>query len=268
MIRKLQTLKAKRGFTMIELVVVIAIIGIMVSTILVGSNNKRDRIKSANSAAADFYSVIQTQFTNFQMFDGPLTMTLSKQYLSDPAALMTDERFGGVKYFPALGGNYPFLMDNAPETVEEHRNDLPSSAFIAVEVRILNGKVRYVEWANDAEELFEGSSGSKKATSKTELSAVLELGLKDKIELRDGYYYALIYYSAPSGVGLTMADYKTRSTYVTWAAFTENRITGDSSTYTFKTQNTSEAGRIIGVSSVTSLITPLGTPGTNLAGNI
>lgn len=265
MIRRLQTLKAKRGFTMIELVIVIAIIGIMASTIFVSSNTRRDRIKSANSAAADFYSVIQSEFTSFQMYDGPLTMTLSKQYLSDPSALADDERFGGVKYFPSVGGNYPFLMENAPEDVEEHRSEYPSSALLSVEVRVLNGKVRYVEWANETDDLFKGSAGSKKADSKTELSAVLEQGLKNKADdLRDGYYYAKLLYGAPSGVGLTASDYKTRSTYVVWAAFTENRITGDASTYSFKTQNVTEAGRVIGVSSTSATLSPMGTPGTNL----
>lgn len=265
--RRLQTLKAKRGFTIIELVIVITIIAIIASTVFVSSSNRRDRIKSANSAAADFYSVIQSEFTSFQMYDGPLTMTLSKMYLDDSeiSKLADDPRYGGVKYFPALGGNYPFLPENAPETVEEHRNDLPTPVMISVEVRVLNGKVRYVEWANETEDLFDGYAGSKKATSKTELSAVLEQGLKNKADdLRDGYYYAKLFYVAPSGVGLTVSDYKTRSTYVVWSAFTENRITADPATYTFKTQNITEAGRVIGISSNTAGISPMGTPGTDL----
>lgn len=80
MIHTLQRLKAKRGFTMIELIVVVGIIAVMLATVLVGTNNRQNRISSANSAAKDFYSALQTEFTNFQMFDGPLTMTLDGVY--------------------------------------------------------------------------------------------------------------------------------------------------------------------------------------------
>ena len=78
MIQRLHKLKSKRGYTMLELIIVIAIIAIMTGTITANTSTRVNRIREANSTAMYFYTTIQTEFTRFQMFDGPLTMSLSK----------------------------------------------------------------------------------------------------------------------------------------------------------------------------------------------
>ena len=59
MIRYLQRLKAKKGFTVIELIVVIAIIGVLTAVIVSNAGTDREKKQSAYNAAQDFYSTVQ-----------------------------------------------------------------------------------------------------------------------------------------------------------------------------------------------------------------
>ena len=57
MLKKLYKLKANRGFTIVELVVVVAIIAILTGTIIGGTNTQRKKILAANDTARDFYGI-------------------------------------------------------------------------------------------------------------------------------------------------------------------------------------------------------------------
>lgn len=213
MIRTIQRLKAKRGFTVIELVVVIAIIAIMVSTVLVGTNNRQKRINSANSAAADFYSALQTEFINFQMFDGPLTMSLDGVYSANRdniSVIGANSPNGGVKYYPAAGGNYPYAGAAVGET---HLDGTPKAAELYLEFRVSGSNFK-VWWANTMDALIGAS-----APATSELGAVLEQEMKDRIEYSDGYYYAEVSYIPPTAGGVsapTKYDYRAASVKVKW----------------------------------------------------
>lgn len=254
-----------------ELIIVLAIIGIMTAAVLAGGNTRQKRINAANSTAMDLYSALQTEFTNFQMFDGPLTMTLNAQYtnaenINDVGKIIQGDNmnlYGGMKYYPAAGGNYPFISADADEP---HLTGTPKTAAIYLRFRAQNGHIS-VSWAKDIETLLKGEGGSTAVSDKkSELCAVLEQEMPERIEYDDGYYYARISYEAPyakeGGVDKpTKYDYRARTVKVDWTAFTTREVTFDNSkTYTFKSQNVLQTGQVCGVCGGDS--TSLGTSGT------
>ena len=267
MIRKLQKLKSKRGFTVLELVVVLAIIAIMAGTVLSSSSNRRDRVKDANSTAKDFFVTIQTEFTRFQMFDGPLTMSLQKQYGSNVDAVSTSAKYGGMMWFPRVGGNYPLSTSQVLDS--GWREDLPESTGITIEVHVVNNKILNVDWDWTTADLLERVDDTQTGDARSELSAVLQLELERRMEYRDGYYYARVAYAAPTGsidgTGQSPGDYKAKPVNIAWSAYCANQLTGDENTYTFRTSNVNFNGQIVGI--VGGKITDetyAGDPGTNL----
>lgn len=247
---------------MLELIVVIAIIAIMMGSVLGSSDNKRQKINAANSAATDFYTAIQTEFTNFQMFDGPLTMSMNKAY-GDISTIGKNSNNGGIKYYPAVGGNYPF--DGKIDTGETHEKGLPKDkAALYIEICAHSGSIRHVNYANEFSTLvtMKGAMGSSGNTT-AQLCAVLKQEMEDRMSYKDGYYYARISYELPTGITLTKDDYRSVSVTVDWAAFSEQEITDNDSTYSFRTQNMTRDGHIVGVQARTHYIN-LGSTGTHL----
>ena len=248
MIQRLQKLKSKRGFTVLELVVVLAIIAIMAGTILSSSSNRRDRVKDANSTAKDFFTTIQTEFTRFQMFDGPITMSLQGQYNMDVSSVPTSTKYGGMMWFPRVGGNYP--LPKSRVLTSDWRNELPSSGGITLEIHVVNNKILNVDWDWNTADLFARMDDTQTGDARSELSAVLQLELDRRMEYRDGYYYARVAYSAPAttidgepGPG----DYKAKPVNIAWTAYCTRQLTSDENTYKFRTSNVNFNGQVVGV---------------------
>ena len=258
MIKRLQRLKAKRGFTMVELIVAIAVIGVMIGVLLAAADTKREKIAEANTTASDFYSTLQAEFTGFQMFDGPLTMTLNRAY-RDGTIIGSNGKLGGMKYYPYVGGNYPF--DGGKLAGETHENGTPKKSQLYIECYTFGSTIRRVNYASDLSTLIDmvGNSGNTDA----QICLVLQQELRDRMHYRDGYYYARISYTPPDGIGLTRADYRNVSVKVDWVAYCSNEITSNAQTYTFKSQNILNSGTVCGVHTTTVNPT-LGTTGTSL----
>lgn len=245
MIKRLQKLKARRGFTMIELIVVVAIIAVMSATVIVGLSTSKSKIEEANTAASDFYNAIQAEFTNFQMFDGPLTMTLNKAY-SNISLIGKNSDNGGIKYYPAVGGNYPFA--GKIDSGETHASGKPKNAAVYIEICARGGMLRHVNYANDIKALLTMKGAVGSGNTGAQLCQVLANEMKDRLEYRDGYYYARISYDAPDYyVGSSEYDYRNVSVKVNWAAFSKDELTEDEDSYTFGKQNIALDGHVVGV---------------------
>ena len=89
MIKYLQNLKRKRGFTIIELIVVVAIIAVLAAIIVPGLSGTSEKIRAANMHASDFYSGIQYVMTHFQMTESYITPEIGMKNTTDPQAFVT-----------------------------------------------------------------------------------------------------------------------------------------------------------------------------------
>ncbi len=284
MIQRLQRLKSKRGFTVMELVVTIAIIAIMTATIIANSSTRQSRIREANSTAKDFYTTIQTEFTRFQMFDGPLTMSLQKKYNASPNSVVGtgNRQWGGVMWYPLVGGNYPISTDitqmsnlHVNSDAMEWRNEaLPAKAGITLEVHVVNNKILSVDWDYTTSGLFAKGIDEESGLDRSELSAVLQMELDRRMEYRDGYYYARVIYSNKTPIddlpNATAAQCKAYPVTVLWAAYCREQLTDNSDTYTFRTSFVTNAGQVVGLvgGDITdpddSTTEELGRPGTSI----
>ena len=258
MLKRLQRLKANRGFTILELIIVIAVIGILIGTVLGGLDTQHEKILEANTTASDFYSAIQTEFINFQMFDGPLTVQLGKEYAAE-TTIGSNGKLGGIKYYPLVGGNYPY--DGGKLAGETHQTGAPKESQLYVEFQAKNGILRRVNYASDIDTLI---GYTDDGNTDAQICLVLQQEMAERMYYMDGYYYARISYTPPAStpVGLSKHDYRKISVKVDWAAFSYTEITDENSA-TFKKQNILNNGYVCGVH--TTLTYPsLGTTGTSI----
>lgn len=262
-----------------EMIIVIAIIAIMTGTITANTSSRLNRIREANSTAQDFYTVIQTEFTRFQMFDGPLTMSLSKRYTDAglKTVLASDalngRKYGGLLWYPRAGGNYPISNNSTYMThagvwdsATRWRNEaLPVPAGLTIEVHVENNKILSVDWAYTTAELFGKQPDEAGLTdaadinaARSELSAVLQMELDRKMDYKDGYYYARVTYTNDEVTdpykanfvleNASSASIRASAVTVAWAAYCRRQFnTTDSNTYTFRKAYTSNSGEIVGV---------------------
>lgn len=246
MLKRIHRLRSNRGFTMIEMVVVLGILAIMIGMVLGGSNTQRDHIKDANQTAADFYSAVQTEFTNLQMFDGPLTMTLHDKYTTNLSGITAPSgAYNGIKYYPLAGGNYPF--DGTLAVGETHENGKPKKCELFIEMYCFNGRIRRVNYANTLNALLSYYGDGNKMT---ELCLVLQNELEDRMEYRDGFYYAKVTYdpaAALAKVSPTKNDFREITVKVDWTAYCAHEITTATVMRNFRKQNILRSGDICGV---------------------
>lgn len=184
MIQKFQALKAKKGFTMIELIVVIAIMAVLMAIIFPMLTSDRSRKQEANFAARDFYAAVQTVMTKYSMYEGPL----SPAYQSTP-------NLGEMKYFEKLGGNFPFRTGSTA-------TDIPNTTSLYIEIATKGGAITeiYTYAIESSDAGYADGAGlyhlcTRDASMKgTEFGNLLKAELEKRISYNDGFYYAKVTY--------------------------------------------------------------------------
>lgn len=109
MIKYLQRLKGRKGFTLVELVVVIGIAAVLMTVILVGSlNGNTEEIMSANASAESFFTASQLTLTRAQLtersiVDYETTDTKFIEYKNGANTLNDKYLFIEAKFDPKSG---------------------------------------------------------------------------------------------------------------------------------------------------------------------
>lgn len=168
MIQYLQKLRAKKGFTIIELIVVLAIIGVLAAIIIPNMSNNGAKKDSADMGARNFYSAVQYCFSKYSKYESYLSLDIKGDAASEEY----------IKYFPGSNGNYPVIKD----MYIEMRTDK-------------DGKIQYVHVAKKLGDLLSD-------TSATSTNIFAEILMKDIDSVfhseKEGYYFAYVYFADAS----------------------------------------------------------------------
>ena len=164
MIKYLQRMRAKKGFTIIELVVVIAIIGVLIAIIVPNLSNDSAKAQAADTNATTFYSAVQYCFTKYTKYEADLSLdikadTSSMEYIS---------------YFPSANGNFPI---NKVTYIEMNTDT--------------DGQVQYVHVAKSLGDLLTDSS----STNTNVFAGILAKDIQNVFHSEEeGYYFAYVYF--------------------------------------------------------------------------
>ncbi len=154
-------MKRKKGFTMAELIIVIAIIGVLTAMVLPIFSTNDTELKSSNVYAADFFASLQYNFTRYQ---------LTEHHVSPKMSEATEQTY--MAYDNKRLGNYL------------------KASYIFIEAYYENG-LQYVKVGSTLRDVLESADTS----SNTELERILQEDLNEVInEANTGYYYAIVHY--------------------------------------------------------------------------
>ena len=223
MIRFLQRQKAKKGFTIIELIVVIAIIGVLMAVILPSLTGERQRISAANSAARDFYAAVQTTVSKYSTYDGQLS-----------PAYTANNNLGIVRYYPLMGGNYPFDASYAHANKD---NDTPIPASIYIMIHTKNDRILDVAAVTRAKANTAANPGiytllqRNAADRNTEFGRLLVNEIDDRLVFTDGWYYARVDFTYTTSAFGVVEDIKLNTVKVAYTAYSRNELPQASGSY-------------------------------------
>lgn len=227
MIRYLQRKKFNKGFTIIELIVVVAILGALTAIIVPSLNNERSRIEEARGAARDFYAAAQTVMTKFSLYDAQLS-----------PAYTENNDLGIMRYYTNMSGNYPY--DNGAGITN---HDFPAATSLYITLYAKNDQVQSINTVSRAQSRATSDPGFFAALSgegaSTEFGKLFTQEINDRISFRDGYYYARIDFTPPvAGIGGVDSTAMNNTTVkVAYTAYTRTKLPTVSGTATNYTNN-------------------------------
>ncbi len=174
MIKYLHKQRAKKGFTMVELIIVIAIIGILTALVMPLFNNDQAERRAANTYASDFYSSLQYCLTRYQKTDYHINTAMENEYNAYKADPATTRLF--IYYDSGLAQNV--LMMPAGKT----------SYNLYMELYYEDG-IKHIKLGASLEELMVDTS----VAPDNACEKLLQQDLDDLINgAGNGYYYAVV----------------------------------------------------------------------------
>lgn len=222
MIRFLQRQKARKGFTIIELIVVIAIIAVLAAIILPMVDGRRSRIQEANSTARDFYTAMQSVMTKFTTYEGPLSPT----YQANP-------NHGEMRYFEEMGGNYPYMKKgtDTPETPKT----APETTSLYVEFVVRGNTIREVytnayEKDGSTDMDYDNGKGlydlrkNHAAHKNTEFGKLLMAEIENRIKYQNGFYYAKVTYEKKEDTSTIPSKMEAETVKVSYTGYSRKRL--------------------------------------------
>ncbi len=108
MIKYLQKVKARKGFTLVEIIIVITIIAILAAITIPMFNNTDARVRSANIYANDFYTALQYTLTRYQTTD----YYLSPKMKTETSLMTYDQSFFGNRMADGISYYYIEAMSD------------------------------------------------------------------------------------------------------------------------------------------------------------
>lgn len=214
MIRYLQRLKAKKGFTVVELIIVIAIIAVLTAVIFSNSGTEEKKKQAANDAARDFYNSVQYSFTKYMKYESALSIAIA----NDTTAVNNSDKI--IHYYPKLNGNYP------------------REKYTFIKMLVEKNQIQYVKTFNGTngfEDLLKDkttSSNMNGANVLNEFDKLLKSDFDTVLETNvNGYYYALVIFdgAAAADDNVKSTPVKVHSTYYSERAIDE--LVGDVTQY-------------------------------------
>ncbi|MCM1167124.1 MAG: type II secretion system GspH family protein [Lachnospiraceae bacterium] len=227
MIKTIHNMRKRRGFTMTELIVVIAVIAILAAMILPSLDTHKAAIDDACSASRDMYNALQSIFTKYSLTEAVLDLRMK----DDETA---KKEF--VCFYKRVGGNY---LHKPGVSIE----DMPPSLSLYIEVNAEGGVIKGVRFDNSLSELLTKTNANGAVTAE-----VLKRDLESRVDVHDGYYYAEVRYLAASAPSPGAAVTNVNPIKVKFAAYTKNKISGcTAESVKFKSHCVTYGGQVVGV---------------------
>lgn len=217
MIKLLHKFRSRRGFTIVELLIVVAVIAVIAAMVMPSLDTRKANIEKAISASHDMYNVMQSIFTKYSLYEAPLSIPLKSE--------TTPTASSYIHYFKKVGGNYPCKAGTTSFP------DMPDTCDLFIEVTAKGGVIGEVNVGNTFETLLKRGSDVKNSA----LGNLLKNDLETRIDLHDGYYYVKVSYEKVAPIPPATTTDEVNPVRVSFAAFSEKQLpdcAGDWGDYT------------------------------------